>query len=179
MILRKWVFRSCFLLIGVLPTWSFAQEKDCACCDTSYSDFDFWVGEWIVKNSKGEIVGKNTIRKLEDNCLISETWTGVNDSSGRSYNYYDRKKATWNQLWISNTGNVLKLEGKLENGKMVLTGPVESGAKGTYRNQIIWTPKNDGTVTQEWVIMTNEDKDKERLFYGIYYPVKDELEIKE
>ena len=169
MINRETVFKYLCLILILLPLNSFTQEKDCACCDIHYDQFDFWVGEWVVKNNKGEIIGYNTIRELEGNCLVSEEWSGVNNSSGRSYNYYDPKTETWNQLWVSNSGNILKLEGKLEDGKMVLTGPEVSGEKGTYRNQIVWTPREDGTVIQEWIILSEGDKKKDIQFFGIYH----------
>ena len=156
------------LTILLLPVMSFAQEKDCACCDAQHDQFDFWVGDWVVKNGRGEIIGYNTIRELEDNCLISEEWKGANNSSGRSYNYYDPEKGTWNQLWISSTGNILKLEGKLEKDKMVLTGAEKTGKNGKYRDQITWTPNDDGTVTQQWNIL--KDGKSETAFLGIYHP---------
>jgi hypothetical protein len=163
-----------FVTILAIPFKGLAQEIDCACCTSQHDQFDFWVGEWVVKNNKGKIIGYNTIRELENNCLISEEWSGVNKSSGRSYNYYDPKTETWSQLWISNSGNILKLEGKLEDGKMVLTGPEVSGAKGTYRNQIVWTPREDGTVIQEWIILSEGGKKKEVQFFGIYYPKEEQ-----
>ena len=34
--------------------------------------FDFWVGDWDVKNQQGQNAGKNTIQKLENGCLLLE-----------------------------------------------------------------------------------------------------------
>ena len=169
MISPKMIFNSIFSFVLLLPIMSFAQEKDCACCDVQHDQFDFWIGEWVVKNSKGEIIGYNTIEELEENCLISEQWSGVNNSSGRSFNYYDPEENTWNQLWISNSGNILKLEGRLENGRMVMTGPMVTNEKGTYRDQIIWIPNDDGTVIQKWNVLPEGGEKSETVFLGIYH----------
>ena len=164
------IFKFIYPVIILLPIVSFAQEKDCGCCEIRHDQFDFWVGDWVVKNNKGEIMGYSSIQELEDNCLISEEWRSVNNYSGRSYNYYDPEEKSWNQLWISNSGNILKLEGQLVDGKMILTGPEVAGEKGTYRNQIVWTPKKNGTVTQEWFIINGENNKREVQFFGIYSP---------
>lgn len=161
------------LVFLALPVLGSAQEDTCACCKAVNDQFDFWVGDWTVKNRAGETIGRNTIRELEDNCLISEEWQGIKNSSGRSYNYYDPEKQSWNQLWVSNTGNILKLEGGLVNGKMILTGPMQTNEQGSYRNQIVWTPQEDGTVTQEWIILSEGDVKADTLFFGIYYPKED------
>lgn len=167
--ITRMILRILYLIILLLPYVSFAQEKDCACCAVQYDQFDFWIGDWVVKNNKGEIIGYNTIRELENNCLISEEWKGTRKSTGRSYNYFDPQRESWNQLWVDNMGNILELEGGLENGKMVLTGSLRSGEKGTFRDQIVWTPHEDGTVTQEWILIFDEGQRRETIFQGIYH----------
>ena len=136
-----------------MPVFSFAQNTECACCTAKHSEFDFWVGNWDVFNTEGEKIGENFIEKLEDNCIISENWKSLKTGSGKSYNYYDSSDETWNQLWISNTGNILKLKGKAGKNKMVLRSEVVDGTKGKYFNQITWTKNPDGSVIQNWEIL--------------------------
>lgn len=118
-----------------------AQKEECDCCSSEYDQFDFWLGDWVVKDRQGKLLGTNKIEKLEGNCLVSEKWNGTNEFTGRSFNYFDPERQTWNQLWISNTGNIIKLEGRFRNNKMILTGPLQSNLKGAYKNQIVWTSK--------------------------------------
>src|SRR5262245_9787030 len=54
-----------------------------------YSQFDYWVGDWEVRNPQGQIVGYNTIQKVVDGCVILENWTSASGSSGKSINYYN------------------------------------------------------------------------------------------
>ncbi len=164
--------RSYILLTAFVCAFSFAgvaQSDDCPCCSKSYDQFDFWLGKWEVKNKDGRVVGQSSIQKLESNCLVSEKWEGNNNFSGRSYNYYNPETDTWNQLWVSNNGEILKLEGKAETDKMILTGGLISDPEGNYKNQIVWTAREDGTVTQEWLLLSEENEVIKNLFFGIYH----------
>ena len=78
------------------------------------------MGDWTVYDTAGNVVGQNTIKKLENNCIVSEHWRGAKGLTGRSYNYYNMADSTWNQLWIDSNGSNLVLKGKAEPGKMIL-----------------------------------------------------------
>ncbi len=167
--IKKLILNTYFLFFLTSSFAIKAQTVECVCCISEYNQFDFWLGDWVVTNRKGEIVGWSKIQKLENNCLVSEKWRGTKEFSGRSYNYFDPEKKAWNQLWISNTGNILRLEGQFEKNKMVLTSPLQSGPKGSYKNQIVWTPKGDSTVTQEWLRLFEDDEKNDTLFFGVYH----------
>ncbi|MUP47516.1 hypothetical protein E0K83_17375 [Gramella sp. BOM4] len=156
-----------FLLLLALP-FSVCGQNDCACCTPAHDQFDFWLGEWEVFNEEGEKLGVNRIVKLEDNCLISEHWQGDRGGSGKSFNYFDPEDETWNQLWISNTGTILNLKGKASEGKMIMRSQLVTDEKGTYYNQITWTKNRDGSVSQLWEILDENDKLLTEAFNGIY-----------
>ena len=155
-------------LIAFIPFISFSQNQDCACCGAEYQQFDFWVGDWEVFNEEGEKIGENLVEKLEDNCILNENWQGEKGGSGKSYNYYDPSDETWNQLWISNTGNILKLKGIASANKMVLKSEPTKGKKGEFYNQITWTKNDDGSITQLWEILDAEGNLLNDAFKGIY-----------
>lgn len=160
------------ILIGLpillLPLSSFAQE-DCACCTEMHQQFDFWVGEWVVSDTSGNIVGENTIVKLEDECIVSEHWRGAAGLTGRSYNYYNQADSTWNQLWIDSSGSNLSLKGYAEPGKMILQSELQKGQQvDWYFNRITWTKNEDGSVTQLWEILDKNEKRLTVAFHGIY-----------
>ena len=156
------------LILISMPFHGISQENDCACCTPQHQEFDFWIGDWEVFNEKGEKIGENLIEKLEDNCIVSENWEGGKGGSGKSFNYYDPVDSTWNQLWISNTGNILKLKGKAEPGKMILKSEPVKDEKGDYYNKITWTKNPDGSVTQLWEIYDLQGKLLNESFRGIY-----------
>jgi hypothetical protein len=125
-------------------------------------------------DSLGNKVGENQISKIEENCIVLEHWKGAKGGTGTSHNYYDKTDSTWNQLWIDNKGNILKLKGGLESGKMVLkSDPDTSGTKGkkngSYYNQITWSQNEDGTVSQLWETYNQNDKPIKTIFSGIYH----------
>jgi hypothetical protein len=160
-----------FLILIVNLNFSLAQNNEaCACCSNNYNAFDFWIGDWIVYNTKGEIIGTNEIIKMQNGCVLQENWEASDKkNTGTSYNYFDTGDSTWNQLWISNTGNILKLKGNINSdGNMVLKSKLISGPKGNYYNQIIWSENDDGTVRQRWVILNENNEIISNAFEGIY-----------
>lgn len=160
------------LLILILflfsPVSLISQNNECACCTPAHGQFDFWLGDWEVFNEKGKKIGENLIEKLEDNCIISENWEGSNGSSGKSFNYYDPSESTWNQLWISNSGNILKLKGKAQPDKMILKSEPVKSEKGDYYNKITWSKNADGSVTQLWEVYDLQGNLLNEAFKGIY-----------
>lgn len=157
-----------YFLLLIIPLTAISQEEGCACCTPEYTQFDFWVGDWEVFNEAGEKIGENLIEKLEDNCIVNENWTGEKGGTGKSYNYYDPLDQTWNQLWISNTGNILKLKGTASKNTMILKSELSTGEKGKYYNQISWTKNSDGSVTQLWDIYDPQGNFLSNAFKGIY-----------
>jgi hypothetical protein len=153
-----------FLLAGNL----FAQTN-CSCCDKFHKQFDFWIGDWIVSDTLGNKVGENQISKIEDNCLVLEHWSGAKGGTGTSMNYFDNSDSTWNQLWVDNRGNILKLKGLFTSGQMVLKSDLIEGQKVDYYNQISWSQNEDGSVTQLWELYDNTGKFLKTLFKGIYH----------
>ncbi|MGI9530479.1 hypothetical protein [Lutimonas sp.] len=156
-------------LMLCLPMIALAQD-DCTCCTEHHAQFDFWLGEWVVKNDQGQRVGENSISKIEDNCIMLEKWKGAKGTTGTSHNYYDSSDQTWNQLWIDNSGKVLKLKGGLQGDSMVMKGDVIKGGKGDlFYNQISWIPESDGTVLQLWEIFDSKGQLLQTVFKGYYF----------
>lgn len=139
------------------------------CSDESHSQFDFWVGEWIVLDSMGTRVGENQISRIEGGCILLEHWTGAKGGTGTSLNYFDKADSTWNQVWVDHNGDVLKLKGRLVSGNMILRSALEKGNEDGYYNQITWSPECDGTVSQLWEIYDGEDRLINTAFLGIYH----------
>lgn len=160
-----------FLIILVNINYSIAQgDNTCTCCTEQHEAFDFWIGDWTVYNSNGDIVGNNKIVKLQDSCVLQENWVASKGTNtGTSYNFYDKKDSTWNQVWISNSGNILRLKGNLNSaGEMVLKSELIAGQKGNYYNQITWSEYGDDNVVQRWDILNEEGEKIKTVFEGFY-----------
>jgi len=154
-----------FLLFTFLNSFS---QSDCSCCTEVHQQFDFWVGSWIVYDTTGKEVGRNTIKRIEDQCALMEEWKGGGGSTGSSINYFNSSDSSWNQVWVDNQGNVLELKGGMKGNSMVLRSELIKGKQGTYYNQIKWTPHEDKSVRQVWKIHNKEGQELRTLFIGIY-----------
>lgn len=161
------------LLVFLFAFSSVSGQSECKCCSEFHQQFDFWVGRWIVKDTTGNKVGENVISKLEGNCVVQEKWEGVSGTTGMSINYYDPLDDTWNQLWVDNGGNILKLKGVYDSNQMLLKSDLITINTQQYYNQIAWTPNDDGTVTQLWQTKDSNGNLLQTLFKGIYTRISD------
>lgn len=161
------------ILIILFPLLLVAQTNDCNCCSIKQKAFDFWVGTWQVTNVDGTPAGLNSIVKEEEGCVLRENWTSANASfTGTSLNFYNQNTKQWEQLWIDNSGNHLKLKGNRKDNQMVLSSEEFTHADGQkYVNRITWTINDDGTVRQLWETLQNKIV-KQVVFDGLYRRTK-------
>lgn len=156
------------------PAQDETPEKDRPqpCKAAEYRQFDFWIGAWEVRDPDGEVVGRNTIKPVLGGCALKESWRGVGDSRGYSFNTYDRAAERWHQTWVDANGLLLQLDGGLEDGSMVLRGEMPSPDDGTVLTRIAWTPKDNGHVRQHWESSRDGGETWETVFDGLYVPVE-------
>lgn len=140
----------------------------CSCCSENYNQFDFWLGKWDVYNINEKLVGTNTITKQYDNCVLQEKCISAGENRGTSINYYDKTDGFWHQIWVDNSGYVLKLKGRFLNGSMILKSKNIENEKEIYYNQISWTKNSDNTVTQLWEVFNEKDDKISEAFRRIY-----------
>lgn len=140
-----------------------------ACSTPQHSEFDFWLGNWEVRLQDGTLAGQNTITKEAGNCVLRESWESAKgDFTGSSLNFYDPETDRWEQLWVDSSGTVLRLQGAMKEGSMILQSPPAKNAEGKLIvNRISWTPLEDGRVRQLWEILENEQV-KQVAFDGYY-----------
>lgn len=138
------------------------------CDGDAYRAFDFWLGDWLVKDPAGTEQGSNAITAEENGCLVVERWTSATGSTGQSYNYYDPSRDLWRQVWVS-AGGVIDYEGGLtETGSMKLIGEIvnRNGTRAPFTGE--WTPNEDGSVTQHFEQQDPETGEWSVWFTGIY-----------
>ena len=157
----------CGVGILVASFSSLPQAQQNPCDSEEFRQFDFWIGQWEVRDKAGKIVGSNHIYPILDGCALSENWIGATGNPGVSYNFYDAAANKWHQTWISN-GGPLYLEGGLLDGKMVLSGYRPGKGDGADLHRITWTPLVDGRVRQHWQVSHDEGKSWHDVFVGFY-----------
>ena len=159
-------------LIAAEPTpspASSAPPAPSACNAPEFHQFDFWLGSWIVRTPDGKrTTGTSQITRASSDCAILEQWKSAKGLSGTSINFYDTATQHWHQVWVGGDGTILKLEGELKNGAMILEGEQDDPRQATLiKNRITWTPLPEGKVKQEWATSA-DGKVWQTSFVGIY-----------
>lgn len=145
-------------------------------CDSApFTDWDFWVGDWVAFDyDTGIVQGIDRVEKINNGCVILQDWSQMTDrfrAPGAPFRYagvsFSTLTATpagpaWSQSWVGNTGGMITLTGGLnDEGTMV----IESAEFPTQNGQIAkriwyWDPEEDGSV-HSWGEIYVRDTDGE------------------
>ena len=158
------------LLAGTAIASAVPDSTVAPCSAPEYRQFDFWVGDWEVRNPKGDLVGTNVVSRRFGDCVIQEHWNGKRGLEGSSFNIYDPAARKWHQTWVDSQGTLLLLSGEFRDGTMTLAGESPSGAGGgkIALQRITWQPQADGRVRQLWESSGDAGKTWSVVFDGMY-----------
>ena len=161
-----------YFTLSLIVIFSFlgsAQTNTCNCCTELHAQFDFWIGTWEVTNPNGTKAGTNIIKKVQDNCVLQENWTGASPGyTGTSNNFYNYKTKQWEQIWIDNKGVTLHMKGNKTGNQMIMRTEDETNTEGNvFFHRITWTDNDDGTVRQLWETIT-DNAETVIAFDGLY-----------
>jgi hypothetical protein len=145
-----------------LPNRALAAEPATPphCAAPSYRQFDFWAGDWDVFDVGSPIqVAHAKVDLILDGCVLREDYQGTDGHKGQSFTIYDVARDVWHQTWVTNRGELLQLEGKLDAGVMILTGEDHTkhtlvrgwwkAVKGEVRETAA-TSSDDGKTWKPW-----------------------------
>jgi hypothetical protein len=138
-------------IILVLLAGPARGQQETFSCDTSsaHRAFDFWVGDWEVRDAQGKLQGYNAVTAVQDGCALQEHWHSVRGGTGQSINYYHPGHGHWRQLWTDAGASIIDIRGGPEGEAMVLSGTIyylDSQEERLFRGR--WTPLADGRVRQ-------------------------------
>lgn len=93
------------------------------CEAAAYHQFDFFAGDWDTYDVSDprKIVARNRVTPMVDGCALREVYEQVDGMRGESFSTYDASRQLWHQSWVTNRGELLLLEGKVEGTRMVLS----------------------------------------------------------
>lgn len=102
------------------------------CAGPEFRQFDFWLGDWDTYEmaDTSKVVARNRVTSILGGCVLREVYEQNDGLVGESYSLWDAARGVWHQSWVTNRGTLLLLDGRLEAGRMVLTGS-EKTAEGT------------------------------------------------
>jgi hypothetical protein len=100
-----------------------------------HKEFDFWLGTWDVRprGVTGGPASRNVITKVENGCVVLETYSTPGPFTGQSYNIWDSTRQKWFQYWVDNTGGLHEYSGNFIDGAMRYEGSVPNGPRTAGR----------------------------------------------
>jgi tetratricopeptide (TPR) repeat protein len=110
--------------------------------------FDFWIGEWEVRNTAGRTVGENRVELILGRCVVLENWTDGFGRMGKSLNAYDAAQDRWQQTWMDDRGNVHTYTGRFTDGAMRFQREYADAEGRTVRNRLTFFPLAPDHVRQ-------------------------------
>lgn len=140
--------------------------------DAERGRLDFWVGDWDLLDKDGQVVGQDHLEKAEKGFVIIEHWTLTNGNGGRGMSYYDPTVDMWKQLFVSNSGKIVQLEGEFRDGAMRFRGKSIATDGKTSRVRSTVTPKGDGMVNQVSEISNDDGQTWTVSHETVYRPRK-------
>jgi hypothetical protein len=95
-----------------------------ACRGPAHHQFDFFVGDWDAYDvsAPDRVVARNRVTTILGGCVVHEVYSQNDGLEGESFSIYDPSREQWHQTWVTNRGTLLLLDGRLESGRMVLSG---------------------------------------------------------
>ena len=164
------------LLGGIfLAAFVAAAESTPACADEpGFQQLDFWLGEWRVVNSAGQLQGVNRIEKVLEGFAVVEHWTGASGNEGKSWFYYNYFTGEWSQIWITQNSTQSagikekKLVESRADGGVRFQGRAYIGKNQSVLDRTTLTPLDDGRVHQviEW---SPDEGNSWNLSFDAYY----------
>jgi hypothetical protein len=134
--------------------------KSSSCATPAYRQFDFWAGDWDVFDVGSPIkVAHAQVDLILDGCVLREDYQGADGHKGQSFTIYDAARNVWHQSWVTNRGELLVIEGKIEAGEMTLSGEDHANGalvRGTWKaengnvREIAVTSTDGGKTWKPW-----------------------------
>jgi hypothetical protein len=159
----KFCFMRSVLLLTCTLIFSFcvAQNKPTPCSSPEASQFDFWVGDWILTWTDS-LHGTNHIEKLFGNCTLHENFADPKTNYlGQSWSVYNVNYKTWQQTWVDNQGGYIALTGGMVGDSMILKTeikhvPESISASGTIVSRMVFY--NIRTDSFDWSWESSKDE---------------------
>jgi hypothetical protein len=136
--------RSIWLAMALAILTASAQAAD-HCAAPEYHQFDFWIGDWTAFDFEtGDQDAHVRVDRILDGCVLHERYEGADGHRGESFSIYDASQKVWHQTWVTNRGELLMIEGTLQDGLMVLAGANLDSAGHEKRVRGVWKPVKGG-----------------------------------
>lgn len=155
-------------LSAVAPQNAETQQPPTQPCHSpEHRQFDFWLGEWDVARPDGTPAGTNQITSILGGCALHESWRSARGpNEGESFTIF--ANGGWHQTWVDNGGSLLRLDGGLKGGRIVLSQEAARPDGSRRIDEVSWEKLPTGQVKQHWRTSTDSGRTWADAFVGIY-----------
>ncbi len=136
---------------------------------SSYDQLDGLEGTWRVQDARGRVIGHSTIAAHEKGHLIVENWTGSSGGTSTAIRYFQPETKHWKQTWISDDGDVIELEGRLQDGAISLKGTMGLKLRGAVDCRARLKLIDANRFSHSIECFDRELETWEPLFEGVYF----------
>lgn len=143
------------LLLAALPARAAGAktpepEPGALCKAPEYRALDYTIGRFRVVAETGEAAGELVVTPMLQGCALRGLWRGAIAGQGEATTWYDRHARLWRRVFVNDDGHSLQFSGRIEQGRLVLTGrnAFFDGREGLQR--MTWRPLPDGSIEQRW-----------------------------
>ena len=167
----RYVLAAAELAISILASSSgVAQPLRAGPCSASgYHQFDFFLGNWLVRDHTGRILGSDFVAKKYGGCVLIEEWSGLTDADeGMAIFGYNPARDRWHADTLVHRRAVLDFNGQKSGDRMVLTGTEFPMSGRVQLHRITWSVKGDGTVEELWQTSTDAGQSWQVYFDGLF-----------
>ena len=142
------------------------------CRTPEYRQLDYTVGRCRVVADGGQLAGELRVEPILAGCVLRTHWRGAIAGSGEATTWYDRHTKRWHRVFVNDDGHSLRLSGRVEDGRLVLTGrnAFFDGRVGQHR--MTWAPEPGGAIRQRWELSMDGGRTWETLLASRALPQK-------
>jgi ketosteroid isomerase-like protein len=149
-----------------------ADDRAKHCTAPEYHQLDFWIGDWNAFDlASGSQDAHVRVDSILDGCVLHERYDGADGHRGESFSVYDVSRNVWHQTWVTNRGELLTIEGNMQDGAMALAGADLNAAGQDRRVRGDWKPA-DGGVRETAVTSTDGGKTWSPWFDLMFRPAQ-------
>jgi hypothetical protein len=142
-----------------------------SCATAERHEFDFVIGNWLVRDASGQAIGTATIARAYAGCVLIETWLGAGSASeSLGLIGYQPESDKWHRDFLDAAGVVLSVAGRMEGPAMVMTGK-EYSPEGVRTHRVTWRPRSDGTFEEWWETSTDGERTWQVRLYGVFHRI--------
>ena len=148
-----------------------AASRDSVCALPSFNRFDYWAGDWTVRDTAGKVIGTNRVTRDVGGCALHEHWASTGTEIGESFTAYSPNDRKWHQMYVGSGGYIFVMSGTFEGEKLVLfTEPRPSmrDPKIKVIERWTWTPLDSSHVRQHAELSTDGGVTWKTQFDGRY-----------